>query len=172
MIRDDLASIGINVPKAFTPNVPASTFFDGFASGGPLATHAFDMALYTVSLGLPGELDTYSATWHGTCGGACPNEDEIPSSGDLGVGMNFSGLSDAQLDKALDDARASADAAVRAHDYALADQRLATLLPAIPLYQQVIVNTYSTSVSGVVQNDLVPDFNTAAWFCAQANCAG
>ena len=79
--------------------------------------------------------------------------------------MNFSGLNDAQLDSDLDLARNSADLTARAHDYALADQRLATLLPAIPLFQQVIVNTYSSSLHGVVQNDLVPDFDTAAWYC-------
>ena len=86
--------------------------------------------------------------------------------------MNFSGLNDTQLDADLDLARNNADLTARAHDYVLADQRLATLLPAIPLYQQVIVNTYSSSIFGVVQNDLVPDFDTAAWYCSGGNCAG
>jgi ABC-type transport system substrate-binding protein len=86
--------------------------------------------------------------------------------------MNFSGLNDSQLDRDLDLARASADLTARARDYALADQRLAALVPAIPLYQQTIVNTYSSSLFGVVQNDLVPDFATAAWYCAGGNCAG
>jgi ABC-type transport system substrate-binding protein len=172
MIRSDLAKIGINVPVPYQPNVPAASFFGSFASGGALARHAFDMALYTMSLGLPGEPDTYSSSWHGDCGGACPNADAIPSSADLGIGMNYSGLNDPQLDKDLDLARTSADLTVRAHDYVLADQRLAALLPAIPLFQQTIVNTYSSSLFGVEQNDLVPDFNTAAWYCAGGNCAG
>ncbi len=172
MVRADLAKIGINVPAQFEPSVPAATFFAGFAAGGPLATHAFDMALYTVGLGLPGEPDTYASIWHGDCGGACPSADQIPSSADLGAGMNFSGLSDAQLDSALDLGRATADLTARAHDYALADQRLAALLPAIPLFQQVIVNTYATQVFGVTQNDLVPDFDAAAWYCAAARCTG
>ena len=86
--------------------------------------------------------------------------------------MNFSGLNDTQLDADLDRARNTADLSVRAQDYALADQRLAALLPAVPLYQQVIVNTFSSSLDGVVQNDLVPDFNTAAWYCTAGNCAG
>jgi peptide/nickel transport system substrate-binding protein len=172
MIRTDLAKIGINVPAAFQPNVPAAAFFGAFRDGGPLATHAFDMALFTMSLGLPGEPDTYSSSWHGDCGGACLNEDAIPSSATLGVGMNFSGLNDSQLDADLDRARSSADLNARAHDYALADQRLAALLPTVPLYQQVFVNTYSSSLYGVVQNDLVPDFATAAWYCTGGNCAG
>jgi len=171
MIRSDLAKIGINVPMPFVPNLPAARFFDTFADSGPLATHAFDMALYSVSLGLPGEPDTYSATWHGDCGGACPSEDEIPSSADLGVGMNFSGLNDTQLDSDLDMGRITADPSARTHDYIAADQELATLLPAIPLYRQVIVNTYSTSLFGVVQNDFIPDFDTASWYCAGGVCA-
>jgi ABC-type transport system substrate-binding protein len=172
MVRADLAKIGINVPEPFDPNVPAATFFGSFAAGGPLATHAFDVALYTVALGLPGEPDTYASTWHGDCGGTCPSADEIPSSADLGAGLNFSGLSDTQLDSALDLGRTTADLTARAHDYVLADQRLAAVLPAIPLLQQVIVNTYSTRVFGVTQNDLVPDFDTAAWYCAGAHCTG
>jgi ABC-type transport system substrate-binding protein len=172
MIRTDLANIGINVPTPFQPNVPAAAFFASLADGGSLASHAFDMALYTVSMGLPGEPDTYSSTWHGTCGGACAGEDEIPSTADLGVGLNFSGLSNPTLDKALDQARDTADLTVRATEYESIDQQLAALLPAIPLYQQIIVNTYSTSLFGVTQNDLVPDFDTAAWYCAGANCAG
>jgi ABC-type transport system substrate-binding protein len=172
MIRADLAKIGINVPSAFEPNQAAAKFFGAFANGGPLATHAFDMALYTVGLGLPGEPDTYSSTWHGDCGGVCPYADSIPSSANLGVGMNFSGLDDAQVDSDLDHGRTSADLAVRAHEYALADQRLAALLPAIPLFQQVVVNTYSSSLHGVVQNDFIADFDTAAWYCTAANCAG
>jgi peptide/nickel transport system substrate-binding protein len=172
MIRTDLANIGINVPAAFEPNVPAATFFGSFADGGPLATHAFDVALYTVALGLPGEPDTYASTWHGDCGGTCLQEDAVPSSANLGTGMNFSGLNDAELDRDLDGARTTADLSTRAQDYALADQRLAALLPAIPLYQQVIVNTYSSSLEGVVQNDLVPDFDTAAWSCTAGDCEG
>jgi peptide/nickel transport system substrate-binding protein len=172
MVKADLAKIGINVPMPFSPNVPAATFFDSLADGGTLATHAFDVALYTVGLGLPGEPDTYSSTWHGNCGGTCPSEDEIPSSADLGAGMNFSGLSDAPLDAALDLGSSTADLTARAHEYALIDAQLAALVPAIPLFQEVIVNTYSTSLFGVTQNDLVPDFDTATWYCAAGNCAG
>ncbi|HUZ70545.1 MAG TPA: ABC transporter substrate-binding protein [Candidatus Saccharimonadales bacterium] len=172
LVKADLAKIGINVPMPFTPNVRAGTFFDSLADGGPLAAHAFDIALYTVGLGIPGEPDTYTSTWHGDCGGTCPSEDEIPSSADLGAGTNFSGLSDAKLDAALDVASGTADLGARAHDYGLVDQRLAALLPAIPLFAELIVNTYSTSLFGVTQNDLVPDFDTAAWYCASGNCAG
>ena len=107
-----------------TPNVPAATFFDSFADGGPLATHAFDMALYTVGLGLPGEPDTYSSTWHGDCGGACPSEDEIPSSADLGVGHELQRAQRHRSSTPTSILRGTtADLTARAHDYGLADQR-------------------------------------------------
>jgi ABC-type transport system substrate-binding protein len=172
MVRADLAKIGINVPVPFDPNAPAETLFDTLADAGPLATHGFDMALYTAGPGLPGEPDTYTSTWHGDCGGKCPSEVEIPSSADHGVGLNFSGLNDAQLDGALDLGRSTADLAVRAREYQVADERLAALLPAIPLFQEVIVNTYSSRMFGEAQNDLVPDFDTASWYCASGNCTG
>jgi ABC-type transport system substrate-binding protein len=86
--------------------------------------------------------------------------------------MNFSGLSDAKLDAALDLAGATADLTARAHDYGLVDVQLAALLPAIPLFQELAVNTYSTSLMGVTQNDFIPDFDTASWYCAGGNCIG
>ena len=114
MIRADLAKIGINVPAAFEPNVPAATFFGAFADGGPLATHAFDMALYTVGSAFP--VSPTPTRRPGTVTAAAPvrTRTAIPSSANLGVGMNFSGLNDAQLDSDLDQARTSADLTARA----------------------------------------------------------
>ena len=87
--------------------------------------------------------------------------------------MNFSGLNDAQLDTDTRSSLAPPPISPRARTTTRSPtQRLAALLPAIPLFQQVIVNTYSSSLLGVVQNDLVPDFNTAAWYCTDGNCAG
>ena len=83
-----------------------------------------------------------------------------------------SGEDDVERRLLLDLGRSSADLSARAHAYTLADQRLAALLPAIPLYQQVIVNTYSSSLYGIAQNDQIADFDTAAWYCAGGNCAG
>ena len=135
MIRADLAKIGINVPAAFEPNVAGG---DILRRRSPMAARSRRMRSTWRSTpsgsGFPASPIRYSSIWHGDCGGACLNADAIPSSANLGVGMNFSGLNDAQLDSDLDLARNSADLTARAQDYALADQRLAALLPAIPLY--------------------------------------
>ena len=170
MVQTDLAAVGIGVPSPFTPNVPAPAFFSGYADGGPLATHAFDMALYALTLSEPGEPSTLAVSYHGDCGGGCPAESEIPSAGNPGAGLNVTGLTDKELDAALDKAVTTVDPALRADAYAQAQQRLAALLPEIPLFQQVAVNTYSTQLRGVSANELVWDYDTAAWYCTGGSC--
>ena len=85
-------------------------------------------------------------------------------------------MSDAQLDSALDKARNTADLTQQASYYAQAEQRLAALLPEIPLFQQLIVNSFPTAVHGVKDNDIVWDYNTADWYCSagsngRGNCS-
>ena len=49
--------------------------------------------------------------------------------------------------------------------YVQAEQRLAALIPEIPLYRKLIVNSLSVRLAGVKNNDLIWDYNTADWFC-------
>ena len=170
MVQADLQAVGISVPMPFKPNVPAQAFFSGFNDGGPLATHAFDMAVYALAFTQPGEPSTAAGAYHGDCGGSCPVESEIPSAGNPGAGLDFTGVSDAMLDTALDKGSSTVDPALRADAYLQAEQRLATLLPEIPLFQQLAVNTYSTQLHGVSHNELVWDFDTAAWYCTAGDC--
>jgi peptide/nickel transport system substrate-binding protein len=165
MVRKNLQAVGINVPEPFTPSVPQATLLDSFADGGPLYTHAFDAAMYALSLGVPGEPDSYYATYHADCGGTCPDRGQIPSGGNRGQGMNITGVSDAALDGALDMGRAVIDPTTRTGFYVQAEQRLAAILPEIPLYRQLIVNSLSVRLAGVKNNDLVWDYNSADWFC-------
>jgi ABC-type transport system substrate-binding protein len=109
MVRKDLQALGINVPEHFTPNVPQATLLASFAAGGPLYTHAFDAVMYALTLGVPGEPDSYYATYHADCAGMCPERSEIPSSGNRGQGMNITGVSDTPLDAALAMGRAVRD---------------------------------------------------------------
>jgi len=165
MVRNDLQALGIYVPEHLTPNVPQATLLDSFAAGGPLYTHAFDAVMYALTLGLPGEPDSYYATYHADCGGMCPERSQIPSSGNRGLGMNITGVSDTQLDAALDMGRAVIDPTTRASFYVQAELRIAAIIPEIPLYRQLIVNSLSVRLAGVKNNDLVWDYNVADWFC-------
>jgi ABC-type transport system substrate-binding protein len=166
MIQSDLQAIGLSMPSPFTPNLKASALLDSFANGGPLYTHAFDTVMYALSLGLPGEPDTLYSTYHGDCGGACPGKSQVPASANLGAGLNVTGVSDAQLDAALDMAHGEADLMLRAHAYIQAEHRLAAILPEIPLFQQLVIDSYSVRMHGLQDNDIVWDFNTADWYCS------
>ena len=44
------------------------------------------------------------------------------------------------------------------------------LLPEIPLYQQVVVNSETTRLHGVQPNDLVWTFNMYDWYCTSGRC--
>jgi len=166
MVQTDLQHIGINVPSAFAGNAKSTAFFDTYTHGGPLYTHAFDVAMFALTLDQPGYPGTYFADYHGDCGGTCAADVQIPSSANGGVGLNDIGVSDAQLDTALDKARNTADLTQQARYYMQAEQRLAALLPEIPLFQQLIVNSYPTVLHGVKDNDIIWDYNTADWYCS------
>jgi peptide/nickel transport system substrate-binding protein len=165
LVRKDLQGLGVNVPEHLTPNVPQAMLLDSFADGGPLYTHAFDAVMYALTLGVPGEPDSYYASYHADCSGMCPERTQIPSSGNRGQGMNITGISDAPLDAALDMGRAVIDPTTRAGFYVQAELRLAAIIPEIPLYRQLIVNSLSVRLAGVKNNDLVWDYNIADWFC-------
>ena len=168
LVRKDMQSLGINVPEHFTPDVPLGTLLDSFSGGGPLYTHAYDAVIYTLTLGVPGEPDSYYSTYHGDCGGTCPERNQVPSSGNRGQGTNITGVSDPRLDEALDKGRAVLDPVERKGLYVQAEQRLAAIVAEIPLYQQIVVNSLSVRLAGVQDNDIIWDFNTADWFCVPA----
>ncbi|MBV8196089.1 MAG: hypothetical protein JOY80_11255 [Candidatus Dormibacteraeota bacterium] len=170
MVQTDLAAVGIRVPSPLTPNMASASFFAPFAGGGPLYTHAYDTALFAFALTVPGEPSGFASLYHADCGGSCPQENQVPSSGNGGQGMNDTGLDDSMLDSALDKGAASVDPAVRTGSYVVAEQRLAATLPELPLFQQLAVNTYSTQLQGVQNNAFLWDFDTAAWSCTGGNC--
>ena len=57
--------------------------------------------------------------------------------------------SDAELDALLEDARYEADGAKRAEKYALAQDKIYELLPAIPLFYEIQYSAYSDKLQGV-----------------------
>jgi len=170
MIATDLAAIGIRVAQPFSPNLSSGAFFDNFAGGGPLYTHAYDAALYAGSVVSPGEPDRYYSLYHGDCHGSCPVNSQIPSTANNGTGQNVTGENDADLDRALDAGRRSVDTGARVRAYRAAQRVLARDLPEIPLYQHLTVNAHSAAIQGLRDNELVWDFNTADWFCTAGKC--
>jgi peptide/nickel transport system substrate-binding protein len=169
LVAADLGAIGINIATPFA-NLKSGAFFGSFADGGPLYTHAFDLAMYTNTLSSPAEPDSWYAGYHADCGGTCPAQNQIPSTANKGNGQNDTAITNADLDKALDTGRASVDLAQRTVSYKAAEKILAATLPEIPLFQQITIDSYSTKLQGLRDNDLVWDYNSFDWFCTGGNC--
>jgi peptide/nickel transport system substrate-binding protein len=169
LIAADLQAIGIRVPSPYR-NVTPAKLFGAFADGGVLATHNFDVAMYTNTASAPAEPDSWYSTYHGDCGGTCPARNQIPSAGNKGQGRDTSGENNPRVDKLFDDARSTIDMAQRAKLYQQIEALLSQDLPDIPLYQQVVVNSYSVRLIGLQRNDMVWTFNSYDWSCVGGVC--
>jgi peptide/nickel transport system substrate-binding protein len=164
-IQSDLEALGIFTRLS---TVKAGRLVGGFADGGLLSTHRFQLAMYMI-IGGP-ESDTWYGAYHADCGGSCPGDSQIPSPANGGQGGDVTGISDPQLDRAFDEGRSTVALADRARAYMRAEERLAIDLPEIPIYQQVTVNSVTTRLLGVQRNDSAWTFNSAQWYCAGGRC--
>ena len=169
LVQADLQALGIQVDTPFENSKPGH-FFGSFADGGTLYTHNFDLGMYTNTLSSPAEADTWYSGYHGNCGGSCPAQNQIPGADNQGNGQNDTGINNTQLDADFDNGRTTVDLAQRTKFYKDAEKILAATIPEIPLYQQVTVDTYSTKLQGLRDNDLVWDYNSYDWFCTGGNC--
>jgi ABC-type transport system substrate-binding protein len=157
-IQQDFQAVGIYVNLS---TIKAGTLFGAFADGGVLYTHQFDLAMYTNTMSSPAEVDSY---WPGY------TSTQIPSSANQGQGQNDTGVSDPTVDSGFNQGRSSIDLSQRAAGYQKAIGQLAAILPELPLYQQVTVNSYTTKLQGLLRNDLVWTYNLYDWNCTGGNC--
>jgi ABC-type transport system substrate-binding protein len=169
LVANDLAAIGINVATPYA-NLKAGAFFGSFADGGPLYVHSFDLGMYTNTVSSPAEPDSWYSGYHSDCGGTCPTENQIPSTANKGNGQNDTGTNSPDIDKNFDAGRLTVDLAQRTVAYKKIEHDLAAIIPEIPLFQQVTVDSYSTKLQGLRDNDLVWDYNSFDWFCTGGNC--
>jgi peptide/nickel transport system substrate-binding protein len=166
-VQSDLARVGIPVTLSAAP---ARQFFAGFAAGGPLYSHRFDMALYASELTIPGEPDSWYPVYHADCGGACSRQNQIPSAANNGQGQDATGEADSAVDKALDAGGSSVDDNARLQAYRDVEEHLADDLPELPIYQYVTFNTYGVRLRGLTPNDLVWTYDIGDWYCLGGNC--
>jgi peptide/nickel transport system substrate-binding protein len=164
-VQADLERLGIFTELS---TVKAARLVGGFADGGLLNTHAFQMAMYTI-VGAA-DPDTWYGAYHGNCGGACPADDQIPSPGNQGAGGDVTGENNPEVDRAFEEGRAAVSLADRGRAYMRAEELLAADLPELPLYQQVSVMSVSSRLLGVRRNDNAWTFNSAEWYCAGGHC--
>jgi peptide/nickel transport system substrate-binding protein len=166
-VQSDLQKVGIFTNLS---DVRSGKLFGSFADGGVLYTHQFQMAMYTNTLSAPAEPDSWYAGYHADCGGSCPDENQIPSGANSGVGQDDTGENNPAVDKLFDQGRSTVDLNQRTRAYRQAETLLAKDLPEIPLYQQVVVNSYTPKLHGLQPNDLVWTFNMYDWWCDGGNC--
>jgi ABC-type transport system substrate-binding protein len=164
-VQSSLEQVGIFTTLS---TVKAGRLFGSFADGSVLYTHQYDLAMYAQTGS--SEPDGWYPLYHSDCGGACPDEDQIPSAANHGQGQNASGEDDAAVDRAFDEGRATIDLARRTVAYRRAEAALAADLPQIPLYQQVVVNSHTPQLRGVQRNGQVWTFNVYDWYCLGGRC--
>ena len=121
-IQAQLQAVGIFTNLS---TVKSGKLFGGFADGGLLYTHQFQMAMYTNTLSTPAEPDSWFSGYHADCGGTCAQFNQIPSSANSGQGQNDTGEDNPQVDHFFDQGRSSVDLTVRAKAYKSAESLLA-----------------------------------------------
>jgi peptide/nickel transport system substrate-binding protein len=141
VIANNLKSIGIDIKQPFQ-NPRSGKLFGSYASGGVLYNHTFDLAQYTNTV-TAGDPDGWYVAY------AC---DQIPTPQNGGVGQNTTQTCDPRLDAALKKGRGAVKQEDRKAAYVEAEKILAELLPEIPLYQQLTVNSYNTKITGYKPN--------------------
>ncbi len=154
-IASDLALIGIQVARPFD-RVSSDQMFGSCTTGGIIYSHNFDLAMYTNNYSYPAEPDSLAYTSYHTT--------QIPTDSNGCLGQNTTFVSDPQLDQALDQARLSVDLTDRRSKYIVAQQRLAAILPEIPLYQAVDVEAVSRRLQGYRGNEFWWMNQTADWY--------
>jgi ABC-type transport system substrate-binding protein len=166
-VQADLQKVGIFTTLSA---VRSGELIGSFADGGLLSTHRFDMAMYTNTLSSPAEPDSWYASYHADCGGGCPELNQIPAAANSGVGQNATGEDNAAVDRLFDQARSTVDLNQRARAYRDAQAFLARDVAQVPLYQQVVVHSYTPRLHGLQPNDLAWTFNLADWWCSRGAC--
>jgi peptide/nickel transport system substrate-binding protein len=152
-IASDLKGVGIQVITPFK-NPTAGKLFGGYADGGVLYNHTFDMALFTNTVG-GGEPDA----WYS--GYVC---DQIPTAANGGVGGNDTQECNPAVDAAFKAGRAKVAQSDRKQGYVDAGKALAADLPEVTLYQQLSVNAYSNKLGGIKANSDFWINNSNDWY--------
>ena len=123
--------------------------FSGYAERGMLARGQFEAGLWTWSIG-PDPDGVYPIE----------HSSAIPSDRNEGKGSNFGRLQDPQIDRSLDQGRASLVEAERTRAYAAFERAYARLGAELPLYERVLTVLAALRLHNVAPN---PGPNTTLW---------
>ncbi len=138
-----LHAVGIDAQlKSFT----AQQIYAPFAMGGIFQTGKFDLATYTMTLGIDPD-----SSGRFMCDAAPPS------------GQNYSHYCNAEVDSAERRALASYDRGVRARAYATVQRRLIADVPFTFLWYPDDIDAYNTDLHGFQPNPTTASWNAADW---------
>jgi peptide/nickel transport system substrate-binding protein len=153
LIAAALQAIGIKVQAPYR-NVPARRLFAGYQVEGVLSTHAFDLALYSDSVGW-GDPDGFYSEF------VCS---QVPSAANGGAGQNATQLCDPAVDAGFNSGQGAVAAGDRKKAYGAVQRALTADVPNVPLRQLIVVQLASSKAGGIAANGDVWTSNAADWF--------
>ncbi len=137
VIQQQLAEVGIEL---VINNVPSSTLFGSWASGGVLQRGNFDIAMDTWGPDIDPD-GFVSILFHSSA---------IPS--EAGGGWNFFRLRDPEIDAAIEEARSTLDIEARKKAYAKLARLVNESYAYIPLYNRLLLHGFKGDVTGWTPN--------------------
>lgn len=149
VIQQQLATIGIELK---INNVPSSTLFGNWASGGPLQRGNFDIAMDTWGPDI--DPDAFVSILF--------QSSSIPTA--AGGGWNYFRINNPEIDKAIEAGRSTLDVTARKQAYSNVARLVNETYAYIPLYNRLIINAFTNDVTGWTPNPW-RDFtwDAAAW---------
>lgn len=137
VIQEQLKAVGIELK---INNVPSSTMFGNWASGGPLQRGNFDISMDT--WGPEIDPDAFVSILF--------ESSSIPK--EAGGGWNYFRLNDPAIDKAIASGRSTLDQAQRKQAYSQVAKLVNESYAYIPLYNRLLINAFSANVTGWTPN--------------------
>jgi len=137
VIQEQLAAVGIELQ---INNVPSSTLFGNWASGGPLQRGNFDIGMDTWGP----EIDPDGFVSILFQSSAIPTE--------AGGGWNYFRINNPDLDQAIEAARSTLDLDARKQAYADVARLVNDTYAYIPLYNRLLIQGFSNDVTGWTPN--------------------
>lgn len=149
VIQEQLAAVGVELK---INNVPSSTLFGNWASGGPLQRGNFDIGMDTWGPDIDPN-DFVSILFESS---AIPTE--------AGGGWNYFRINDPNIDAAIQAGRSTLDIAARKEAYSEVARLVNDTYAYIPLYNRLIINAFANDTTGWTPNPW-RDFtwDAAAW---------
>jgi len=133
VIQSQLGDIGIEL---VINNVPGSTLFGNWASGGTLQRGNYDIAMDTWGA----DIDPSGFVSILFESSSIPTEE--------GGGWNFFRIDNAELDAAIEAGRSTLDLDARKQAYSDVARLLNETYAYVPLYNRLLINAFSTDVNG------------------------